>query len=176
MKKCEKCWKEFDDAYFHCPYCGKRYKDKKTKQMQEAVILSIVVVVFAVLIFVSISTFVLKSLNLLGNEEGIETVTEETLDQKNARKVKLMRYELQEDGWLCFTSGHTFDECTTVARKYLRENENEEFYATAAVVSTKNATVYYVSGFTKTGKPFDVSVIHYEDVWMVYDGTVYPKE
>lgn len=88
-----------------------------------------------------------------------------------------MKRLLEKDGFLCTTmfdkETYTFDKCSEAATKYLLQKYNETFFDSNAVVSTKNLTTYYISGFTSSGKAFDITIIHSAPDWIAIDGNVY---
>lgn len=182
MKKCEKCWKEFDDAYFYCPYCGKRYKDKKEKKKKE--IIQVILIFLIGILMWSVFFYFLFLYDPSENspEASYDKKIEEKeqLNQKNAKTVDIMVETFEELGYLCWTDGYTFDKCTNAARSYLYDHYGEGFHYTCAFVYTEDLVkTYYVSGYTNSGRNFVVTIIHQDDKspqWKVTDAIVYKNE
>ena len=154
MKKCEKCWKEFDDAYFYCPYCGKRYKDKKEKKKKE--IIQVILIFLIGILMWSVFFY------FLFLYDPSENSSEESYDKKIEEKEQLNQKNAK------------------TARSYLYDHYGEGFHYTCAFVYTKDLVkTYYVSGYTNSGRNFVVTIIHQDDKspqWKVTDAIVYKNE
>lgn len=88
-----------------------------------------------------------------------------SLKSSQKRQADNLEKNLEATGQVVFRSGYTFDSCVEVARKYMKSKYGAEFYDTSVVVSTEDLQAYFVVGYSKTGKAFEVCIYHGTSSW-----------
>lgn len=178
MKTCNNCSKSIDDDFLFCPHCGIKIEEPKNEPIAEnekaktenvkwynktsvAVATVIVGIIAWILIIICMGT---------GNNSESKKIKQENED--NIRYIIAM---MEIDGWTCIKDGYIFEKCAEVSRAYLGYNYAEDFYDNHVVVTTKDLKIYYLSGFTKSGKSIDVCIGHSAPDWYIIDASVYEK-
>lgn len=81
----------------------------------------------------------------------------------NAGKQERLKKALEADGQIVLTSGEVFDSCVSKAKTYMSYNYSAHFKNSDCVVSTTDFTYYYVTGYSTSGKAFEVLIIHNDE-------------
>lgn len=114
---------------------------------------------------------------LIGICMGIRNNSEsKKIKQENEDNIRYIIAMMEIDGWTCIKDGYTFEKCAEVSRTYLGYNYDEDFYDNHVVVTTKDHEIYYLSGFSKSGKAIDVCIGHSAPDWYIIDASVYKKD